>query len=411
MKRKLLLLRLIRPLTKYVIQVASLILKYLPITIISLSESRIGEFAPRTDSFLRQLLSGNSSPISLGLSLPPALEPMPKGLRISIIDSSCNEHLCNIFKRYIHIISSRKLAKLFKINMNGPQRSAVFRNDLKGNSHRLILSTIKDTVIYNQPPVISFTQKEEQQGQKLLRDISIPVGSWFVCFQARDPYYLKTSPTNFRNTSIGNYVKSIKYIKRCGGYTIRVGSDKHLSEPIKVDYTNYDSFGDIYLLAKCKFFVGCESGLRAVPLMFNVPIVETNTILIPIIPPEKSKHEFIALGKRDLFVPKHIYSDTVRLSLKTLMADPLNALNTDLDFNEKNLIAVENTPEEVLSVVMEMNEKLNRTVEYTEHDVLLQEEFKSLAVPIDAHYRSSLCNIGRNYLREEEVRVGSRTQL
>lgn len=52
----------------------------------------------------------------------------------------------------------------------------------------------------------------------------------------------------------------------------------NIDNPKIIDYaTKYRSdFADIYLSAKCKFFVGCSAGILCVPYIFHVPVIQAN---------------------------------------------------------------------------------------------------------------------------------------
>ena len=102
------------------------------------------------------------------------------------------------------------------------------------------------------------------------------------------------------NVDIKNYLAAAEYVVSKGFFAVRMGQivDKPLQHPdIKIiDYaSNYRSdFGDIYLAAKCSFFVGCNSGIVMLPHIFGVPVAHTN--LIPL------RH--FPLGSKDIFIPK-----------------------------------------------------------------------------------------------------------
>lgn len=146
--------------------------------------------------------------------------------------------------------------------------------------------------LYNHTkPVISFTEDEERRGRVLLAEMGIGENDWFVCFHARDgAYFRKWRPeleghwqkVDFRNVDVSRYLKAAEYVASRGGFALRFGA--HVERPLPdtgipriIDYsTKYRSdFMDIYLCAKCRFFIGCASGPDAVPTVFNVPVLST----------------------------------------------------------------------------------------------------------------------------------------
>jgi putative glycosyltransferase (TIGR04372 family) len=144
--------------------------------------------------------------------------------------------------------------------------------------------------LYNHTkPVLSFTEEEERRGRALLAEMGIGPNDWFVCFHARDgAYFLKWRPElaehwkqrDFRNVDIMRFLKAAEYIASRGGFALRFGA--HVEKPLPdtgnpriIDYsTKYRSdFMDIYLCAKCRFFIGCASGPDILPTAFNVPVL------------------------------------------------------------------------------------------------------------------------------------------
>ncbi len=147
--------------------------------------------------------------------------------------------------------------------------------------------------LYNHTqPVLSFTPEEEAKGQKLLAEMGVPEGAWFVCFHARDGEYFRQwrpeleefwAETDFRSINVHNYVEAAELIAEKGGYAIRYGA--FVGEPFPItdnpkiiDYASHhrDDFMDVYLVAKCRFFLGCCSGPLALASAFNVPTISVN---------------------------------------------------------------------------------------------------------------------------------------
>ena len=295
---------------------------------------------------------------------------------------------------------------------------SAFTNALKGSCFRLPLPTIEDQEWAQEPPVLSFSEEEEARGQELLREMGIPEGAWFVCFHARDSAYLTKrvpnrdlSLTDCRNCSIENYVAAMRYIVSCGGYAVRVGAvvSERMPDPDDsriIDYaSDYRSdFGDIYLLAKCKFFVGSNSGLYSVPVMFNVPIVDANNFVMPIIPPdgpaEYEPVEFRAFNRRDMFLPKPVFSaEKARLlTLREVLESKVRYFDVSHKFEECGLEALENSSDDILLVTKEMNDRLDGHFAYTDEDETLQTRLRYLA-RADPKNFAHLPRIGADFLR------------
>lgn len=138
-------------------------------------------------------------------------------------------------------------------------------------------------------PQISFTEEEEAKGKALLAEMGITNKDWFVCFHARDGAYLRKwrpelsefwDKNDWRNNPVKDYFDALDFITEQGGYALRMGAI--VEEPLDpernprvIDYaTQYRSdFLDIFLISKCRFFIGTNSGLAWVPPVFGVPVV------------------------------------------------------------------------------------------------------------------------------------------
>ena len=167
-------------------------------------------------------------------------------------------------------------------------------------------------------PPLSFTEEEEAFGWAELEKIGIAKTDWFICFHARDPAYLgrrenfgtQTLIENIRDCSVENYLLAAEWIAEQGGFAIRMGAivENPLSEDIHpnvIDYStqHYTDFLDIFLAAKCKFFLGNSSGITWVPLSFGGLMGAAN--MVPL-------HD-IGHGNRCLFIPKILKNRTGEL--------------------------------------------------------------------------------------------------
>ena len=149
-------------------------------------------------------------------------------------------------------------------------------------------------------PTLSFTEEEEKRGREELAKMGIGEDDWFVCFHARDAGYLKQwrpeqdwgkSETAIRHTDVMSFMKAAEYIASLGGFAIRFGAGVETALPKRrdpriIDYAiNYRSnfmddnrgdFMDVYLAAKCRFFIASNSGAANLANIFNVPILWTS---------------------------------------------------------------------------------------------------------------------------------------
>ncbi len=213
---------------------------------------------------------------------------------------------------------------------------------------------------------LKLTSADIKNGYQELEQLVIGRKDWFVGFHARDSSYLnQLNPTydfsyhDFRDCSVNNYMKAAKHITDLNGYAIRLGAV--VSEPLFenlnkkiIDYAseNRTDFLDIFICAKSRFVLANSSGLYLVSTLAGVPVATAN--MIPF--------TFCPLTRNDLFIPKLLKWTT---SKKTLSFDEIYNLGLDKLYNTKEYIEagvdiVENTPDEILDLCVEMLERLDR---------------------------------------------------
>lgn len=236
-----------------------------------------------------------------------------------------------------------------------------------------------------------FTEKEEKNGQDLLRKMGIGPDDWFVCFHARDASYLymKHGAPNvnhdFRDGNILNYQEAMNWITAQGGYAIRMGS--LVSEALPktknsriVDYATEcrSDFGDIYLSARCRFYLGTGSGLIIIPLVFGTPYAAVN--MVPYVQPIWTKGA--------LFTPKRaVDSNTGRaltfqeLRDKGLFTPDGMRFYRSSDYEDAGITLIENDPSDILGVCRDMF-RITGGEASTNEFADLQARYKALLVDV-----------------------------
>lgn len=258
------------------------------------------------------------------------------------------------------------------------------------------------------PPQLSFTDKERERGGKLLKSMGVK-GS-YVCFHSRDSAYLEaifrnkgSSYHDFRDCSVKHYLRAAEYLAGKGIYAIRMGSV--VREPFPhgmnkriVDYAarHRSDFGDIFLSGTCKFFLGSTAGLFDVATILGVPVAHAN--LIPLtLPP---------LRECDLFIPKKVWS----AGKKRLLAfSEIIRLESDEKFSYSGSSGrfefIENTPEEILELAIEMNDRLEGRWKPAPGDEALQHRYKSLFHK-GTHCHGFPGKIGAAFIRKNRKLLG-----
>lgn len=258
------------------------------------------------------------------------------------------------------------------------------------------------------PAHLSFTAEEEDLGQAALRELGIPEGASFICFLARDSAHTDLhSPSpdgvvNCRDSSIHSHVPAAEALTRRGYFALRMGAmvkePLDTTNPMIVDYStkHRTDFLDIYLGAKCQFYIGDPDGYMFVPVLFRRPSVHVNII------PLDRLHSW---NPNYLLIPKKLWlRNEHRLMTfgEHLDSTGQTAGRTE-DYERLGIEVIDNTPEEIAAVAVEMDERLNGTWQTTEEDEELQRRFwsgfENKCGVVDRH-GVLLSRIGAEFLRQ-----------
>lgn len=134
-------------------------------------------------------------------------------------------------------------------------------------------------------PLLTLTDAHRAEGEKVLRDMGLPEGAWFVCLHIReDGFYGEDSDSasTMRNTTIHAYREGIRAVTERGGWVIRMGNPTMTPfDPMErlIDYpfTDWRSPStDIFLAGACRFFIGTPSGMYIAAATFGAPVVLLN---------------------------------------------------------------------------------------------------------------------------------------
>ena len=209
--------------------------------------------------------------------------------------------------------------------------------------------------------------------------MGIPDGARFICVTVRDSAFLDSfrpdedwSYHNYRDSNVENYILAATEIAERGYYVIRMGAK--VKKPMKTDHPRIidyatngmrTDFMDIWLGAHCEFCISVSTGFDAVPIIFRRPIVYVNMVPAGYFPTFRNqvlcifKHHFSLESGGELTLAE-IFSHDVGFCLKTS------------GYASKGVALVENTPEEIRDIVLEMDERLKGTWQSTPEDDLLQ---------------------------------------
>ena len=264
-----------------------------------------------------------------------------------------------------------------------------------------------NAVLKNKSPNISFTKNEEKKGSRVLESLGIPNDGEYICFHNRDSAYLEAvhpqrdwNYHNYRDSHIQNYVPAAEEIVERGYYAIRMGAivkdPVHSSNFKVIDYATNGQrtdFNDIYIGSHCRFFLCSDGGMSVIPEMFRIPVVCVNWTSILRI------STWVLNG---LFIFKKFFlkDENRYMTFTEIMNFKFGGVDTNKIFSRMHLELIENTPEEICAVTVEMDERLNGTWETTEEDEKLQQRFWDLFGP--DKLKSPNLRIGADYLRQNK---------
>ncbi len=348
---------------------------------------RIGHLSINTDLFLRK----------------QQLIKEPDNItHIFIAGKPCNRQLLNMWKRHLRIIENRVLHDLFNQARRLWERTS-FYEPLKTHFNEY-------NVYQKTNPVLAFSPCEKERGYALLREMGIdPDRDWYICIFARDSAYLNAvypkgiwGYHDYRNADIDRFRAASEYIVGKGGYVVRIGS--HVNKPFDmqneriIDYaSNHRSdFMDIFIVANCRFVVGSPSGICDLSMLFDVPYLGINCVPIGSVP-----H-----GKGGLFIPKKIKERETgeHVSFSPIIRE--TRIRNSMFWNgnwwhQKGYELIENTEEEILEVVREMTERLERRFILTDEERELLETYFRM-YPEDHWAKSVRTPIGMTFLKENQ---------
>lgn len=221
--------------------------------------------------------------------------------------------------------------------------------------------------------LLPFNKTECRVGEKKLLEMGIK--GEFICVHAREAK-VKLADFNqrFANESrcrdccIDTFFKTSYYFHDKNLQSVRMGKyeTRKCDETCMIDYANkyHDEFMDFYLLSRCKFLIGCDSGLNIIGGFFGRPVLATNMITICY------GGESLPDTGYDMYMPKKFYSKGKRRYLN--LYEMLEMMN-DCSMNTSNFLIngiklEDNTQEDILEAAIEINNRIDHKWIETEEE-------------------------------------------
>lgn len=350
---------------------------------------RIGELVHQNDMYVKMGVLGWG--------------PSARGILLARKEKIANLCLMKYWSRYIHVISNPLLILLLSpIAMLTQYNTALLKMPSKEVVHknRAYVAVQKQWEDEGRPPLLTLSSSHRKRGLDCLQQLGVPEGAWFVCLHVREQGFLNegNNPHNaYRNADVDSYLSAVTTITDAGGWVIRMGDPTTKPLPSMdhvIDYAHSEfrsDWMDIFCCAECRFFLGTTSGLFIVSFNFGVPSIITNCTPM-------GEHPWFG---KDLFIPKLYWSTAENryLTFKEALKPEFGYCYEGSFFELSGLEMVNSTPEDINDLVLEMMDRLNGDIEYTEEDEYLQERFKAL-LPHKKY--GMICRMGQIFLRKYE---------
>jgi putative glycosyltransferase (TIGR04372 family) len=238
--------------------------------------------------------------------------------------------------------------------------------------------------------LLTLSDSDHERGWQCLRSLGVTADAWLVGLHLREGRV-----QGARNADISTYGTAIESIVARGGWVIRMGDPAMTPLPPMpqvIDYAHSEvrsDWMDVFLWARCRFFIGTQSGPSNVPPTFGVPCVLTNWSSMGLRP----------WFNKDLCIFKLHWSEREAryVNFAEVTSSSLAWAECTGYRASQGIKLVDNTSEEINDVVIEMLGRLEGKLQYSKEDDGLQERF-------DRMYINNACKanarIGRDFLRK-----------
>ena len=331
------------------------------------------------------------------------------GLLLAPAGSVVIPRLLSYWGSYITIVTNpvviavlRPLAKFKRLQYTKGAGEVVSRGGSKTHvnaaRYQSVLQTQYDAR-YPGQPVLNLSRSDFEDGWRCLQKLGVPRDAWFVCLHAREAGYLPhLAYTSYHDTDVYSYMLAAEAMVQRGGWVIRMGdpSMKPLPPMAQViDYVHSEvrcDWMDVFCFSQCRFFLGSASGASSVPVAFGVPIAVAN----------QAPMGLASWAPKDIGIPKLYWSVTEDryLTFEEVLLSPLGRFTRTARFEAAGISLIDNSPEEIRDLSVEIMDRLDGSLRYSDQDDRLQERFKSLLEPESEYVTSA--RVGREFMRKYE---------
>ena len=319
--------------------------------------------------------------------LMPYITPLSKRRRFNKIGVS-NTFLFECWKQHFTVISNYYLACFLAPLLYHPLLKATVKKYHLPNQPSLysefesLPKLIEDyKALTNEKPVLRLTTSNVLKGRAVLEKMGLGLQDKFICFSQRDDAFYPEENETVRFSSPSNLILALEEAVKRGYFCIRVSKLCHplpkslANSKYIIDYPYSPftcDFMDIFLISQCTFFLCSNNGVCEITEPFATPKVTVNQVPFGNRP----------YNSRDLAIfklQKECASGKM-VPFKESMHSLLTASIQDKDYEALGIKLIENSPEEIQDLVVEMFERLESKDDiYSVEDAKLQQEFLALS--------------------------------
>jgi putative glycosyltransferase (TIGR04372 family) len=263
-------------------------------------------------------------------------------------------------------------------------------------------------------PLLQLPPDIDARGREALASVGVSPDAWFVCLHVREPHY-KTHHRGLHsvlNADLDDYMPAIDEITRRGGRVFHMGDPAMTALPTMPQVFDYchsairSDWMDVFLSARCRFFIGTSSGLCYVPQNYGVPCLLTNWW-----PPAQRPWQ-----PGDVFIPK-LYRRVATgdfLSLEETLEEPFGYCNSIDYLREAYGVTVQdNDSEDIHAGVIEMLDRLAGQPVYDERDIVMRQRAEKIYASVAMRLYCSAgafgsASLARDFLRRHSALLTTR---
>ncbi|MCH9610943.1 MAG: hypothetical protein S4CHLAM81_02530 [Chlamydiales bacterium] len=244
--------------------------------------------------------------------------------------------------------------------------------------------------------VLEIPPKDLEKGYSILKKLGVEKGEKFICFFQRDNAYYTLEPQKIRTGSIATLEMGLAEAIKRGYWCIRLSAKcdplpenlKNYSKIIDYPHTKFRSdFMDVFLISECSLFIGANSGLNFLPVMFDTPSALVNVSPF-------GWRNFRPIDRSIFKLLKNVKTGQL-CDFRYCMHSAQVQRNNDMYATSMGIEWINNSPEEIRDFMVEMLDNVEESAE----DLQLQNAFKALDHKLHLQYNYQ-GRIGISYLRK-----------